>query len=663
MRTRSLAGCSTCRKRHVKCDETRPTCRTCKRLKLQCGYAKHVYFDFEHDADSLAGSFRRPLFTEAERKCMSQELNSSLRSKSAEWHLSRIDEACEVFDANQTLEFQGGPFGVFHARQGNHNPNLEPAEEAECSNWQAQGEIQLAGESAVMAQSPSSPTSKLLHSIFAERSMSFPHDWQSFDFEAVFDDASMDFMSIRHLDSQAPLLTNSLINIPAPSPSTDSFLASSSNSIPQDAVFLLKHYSTAVIRLLTPIRHHKTPWHILFVPEVKHCLAALTLGEHPSHAHLCTFYGTLAVSAFSLGGPFDSSGWFAEAIAYKERARIHSNAMLRTAYNVPKMMKYKSVLMALITMIQVCTFSGDRDQIEHYFLQAEKLIRLKGLDRRKSRKVRLLHHCYVFERMFYESTYVQKIDSMQRQRLIKDVESSGIFARGQDSASFRLVPWKDLDQEMLRVKSQEEGENDLFLERPGVFSATMYPEIFGVPESWILLLSMIIRLGREREAAEENNEAVHLGDYMVRAKALERRIRQLRQEQDMNTSLYDYAWASRMLDVMHHAMLIYFYRRVYDVSPLLVQKEVSNVLECLSYCGHGENGFTAGFLWAVAVAAGEAEGVENQTVFTNWLSAAAQHTGLPSLTSMMTTLDNIWQRKLVSKGFSLSWLDSMKIQA
>ena len=87
------------------------------------------------------------------------------------------------------------------------------------------------------------------------------------------------------------------------------------------------------------------------------------------------------------------------------------------------------------------------------------------------------------------------------------------------------------------------------------------------------------------------------------------------------------------------------------------------MLECLSYCGHGENGFTAGFLWAVAVAAGEAEGVENQTVFTNWLSAAAQHTGLPSLTSMMTTLDNIWQRKLVSKGFSLSWLDSMKIQA
>ncbi|KAK4226390.1 hypothetical protein QBC38DRAFT_480562 [Podospora fimiseda] len=35
---RSSTGCQTCRKRHVKCDEKRPTCLDCSRLGLECEY-------------------------------------------------------------------------------------------------------------------------------------------------------------------------------------------------------------------------------------------------------------------------------------------------------------------------------------------------------------------------------------------------------------------------------------------------------------------------------------------------------------------------------------------------------------------------------------------------------------------------------------------------
>jgi arginine metabolism regulation protein II len=63
-------------------------------------------------------------------------------------------------------------------------------------------------------------------------------------------------------------------------------------AVPQDAVFLLKHYASAVISLMTPLRHSKTPWHILFIPHTKGCLASLALGDEMSDASLCAYYGT-----------------------------------------------------------------------------------------------------------------------------------------------------------------------------------------------------------------------------------------------------------------------------------------------------------------------------------------------------------------------------------
>lgn len=38
-RVRTFTGCTTCRKRHVKCDDSRPICGPCQRSRLKCaGY-------------------------------------------------------------------------------------------------------------------------------------------------------------------------------------------------------------------------------------------------------------------------------------------------------------------------------------------------------------------------------------------------------------------------------------------------------------------------------------------------------------------------------------------------------------------------------------------------------------------------------------------------
>ncbi|KAH3686703.1 hypothetical protein WICPIJ_002347 [Wickerhamomyces pijperi] len=39
---RSLKGCYICRLRHLKCDETKPTCLRCERIKIKCDYAEEM---------------------------------------------------------------------------------------------------------------------------------------------------------------------------------------------------------------------------------------------------------------------------------------------------------------------------------------------------------------------------------------------------------------------------------------------------------------------------------------------------------------------------------------------------------------------------------------------------------------------------------------------
>lgn len=68
-------------------------------------------------------------------------------------------------------------------------------------------------------------------------------------------------------------------------------------------------------------------------------------------ASLCLFYGVLAISAFSMGGLSQSSMWLDQARRYKQQARESGKSMLQTAYNIPKMEKYKSILMALLTLV------------------------------------------------------------------------------------------------------------------------------------------------------------------------------------------------------------------------------------------------------------------------------------------------------------------------
>lgn len=427
--------------------------------------------------------------------------------------------------------------------------------------------------------------------------------------------------------------------------------------IPHEAVFLLKHYSTTVLQGLTPYRHSKTPWHILFIPHAKTCLAAITMSESLTHASLCIFFGILSTSACSVSYITGSRKWREQGEAFKQRARNHARLMLPTAYNVPKVAKYKVILMALLTMIQISTVARNREQTECYFLEAEKFIRVRGLGRRKSRKVRLLHHCYVFERLLHESTFPGSFDSEHRRHVRQAIESSGAESFSYDGLSFTALDLQNLDQQMLRIKGQEEGENDLHLKYPGVWAATQYPEIFGIPEIYVFLLSAVIRLGRWKDEAFAGSLATGLKEYMKGAKEVENFILRLKHKTPESVvsvapladpeQQYCQCLLETLSTAMQQALTIHFYRKVYDVDASTLQPHVEAVSECLRKCetmGEGAGYGSTRLIWPAYIAAIEASDPGLRAKFTSWFRDCTRRSGLATFEDTREEVEKIWAK-------------------
>lgn len=601
--------------------------------------------------------------------------------------LNKMDDECEAVSPSADIGISRGPFGAFRLARdlpdtSDDLPNwIEDTQLVQDVEQSDENDLALTGGTLTprtrsLFQSILDPTEDLLSSTMPI--------WSTTDdssrIQEVFDDVNIT-VNLPQFESATPgpefrqdfqfNASSHSSQLQQLSPQDLLSLSVTSDSVPHDAVYLIKHYSTTVLTLLTPFRHSKTPWHILFVPHVKSCLAALTLGENLDHASLCAFYATMSISAFSLGGVTQSNTWLEQGNTYLNIAREHVRLMLKTAYNHPKTAKYKHILIALLSMVQVAIVIGNRDQTECYFIEAEKFIRMKGLNRKKSRKVRLLHHCYVFERMFHESVYLAGTNSPHRSHARKAIESSGAMAYSRDSLSFRLGDLHDLDGQMLRVKCREEGENDLHLQNPGFWPKTLYPEIFGLPERYVFALSLVIRLGQWRDEARHQNaaDALSLKDFLSRAKTVERYIKQLYQpNQGLDAFSMDQFEASEpmlndLLLAMQHALTIYFHRRIYDVEADVLQAHVVGVRDCLlrsEAAGADTIYGLARLLWPAFIAACEAEDPQVQASFAVWFQSSASRSGLDYFNNARANIERVWDARRNDRGSQVTWVDFMR---
>nr|POE48819.1 hypothetical protein CFP56_38916 [Quercus suber] len=303
--------------------------------------------------------------------------------------------------------------------------------------------------------------------------------------------------------------------------------------------------------------------------------------------------------------------------------------------------------MALITVAQLSILSGDRPATRRFLLEAEKLIRIRGLNRRKSRKVRLLHHCYVYERIFFETTSFSATEALQQHEHIrKAIESSGASSYSRDELSFRLPPAvENLEANMLRVKDQELGENDLHLQFPGQWPSSQYEEIFGLPETYLFLVSLILRLAREKNGGLEDDRPSTLSvkNFTNRAKAIERCILQYKRPGPRQNAALEH-----FIDAIHHALIIYFYRNIHDIDASMLQgkvRDVQNALQAYDRAITGEGFACVRLVWPAFIAACEAETPEVQTWFAEWFENASQQSGLRLFDTSSTEVERVWHEK------------------
>jgi hypothetical protein len=275
---------------------------------------KGIFFDFEVASDAYLPHFRRPLLTEKEREGMSEVLTMAVSPRAVTPYLNKIDAECDAALNSIKVSISEGPFGAFKIIQDPATATgdvLNLTEHPETVNL----ESDLAVTSMSGTLTPR--TQMLFHSLLElseeGSALSSCQVESAIDgsgrIHEVFDasDLNLDYHVFRQQSTLPDIGLDFLFDIPNRNDHVDQLnptnmrLSTGTNTVPDDAVYLIRHYSTTVLALLTPFRHSESHWHVLFVLHTKSCLAALTLGETLDHASLCAFYATLFISAFSLG--------------------------------------------------------------------------------------------------------------------------------------------------------------------------------------------------------------------------------------------------------------------------------------------------------------------------------------------------------------------------
>ncbi|GMF81936.1 unnamed protein product [Aspergillus oryzae] len=360
-RPRSLGGCATCRSRHVKCDESRPSCLVCRNLGLTCDkYEIRLVFDA---IDTQGSRCRRPLFTEDMRQRMSKELVDSVNPDDAATLLLQIDDQCEEQEQHPDSYFDTylGPFGAFRAPR----PELEPTEGLTCPSIKPPSyqhvpiadDFNTAFEEALI-------NDPLMECLFGGIDVNATGDFQTESFFNITGTENHERSSQQSVTESSEML----MDLPSLSQHIQ-YTPTIPNLAPADAPFLLSVYKSQVVTSFSPVQSTKSPWHILHVPSAMGTFAQLTMGEQPGNAQLCIFYAILATGAYMQRAVSTSQGhreyWQRQSESYAVSAQNYLKVALQDMSATLKKSKYKDILIALMCMNTV--FVSGQISYQHPF--------------------------------------------------------------------------------------------------------------------------------------------------------------------------------------------------------------------------------------------------------------------------------------------------------
>ncbi|KAJ5281637.1 transcriptional regulator family: Fungal Specific TF [Penicillium angulare] len=723
-RSHILGGCTTCRRRHVKCDQTRPACRTCRDVGIKCeGFSDRIHWmhgDGSEEAEDGPRAARRHLYTEQSRLSMSTALKADLLSGSIDASLSEIDLRSRDADNATKDDVVIGPFGVLKFTSA-AEPQVEAGEVVKRAETYEDNTIP--SDTATSADSTAAVIPDVLQdtspvSIFDSLSQmdDFLHwsDLLSFDLgqsrSITHPTLSMPNGISFDLDEDAGLLplASNITDDPIQASNQDQIpmeIHSAGIDLLQHAQFLLKHFQDVVIPQIMAIPGGmKSPWKILNLPAAVVAFGDSTfLGTNGvSHARLANLYGLLACSALDLAlKPHQemmesNDHWPSVVNQLYQNAKDHMQISLQHETQGPKKAKYKDQLMAANILTQYAILSGQQEHARYYLIDAERLLRLRGLSKsRISKKARLLHHVYTWLRILGESTFVlhdyglsysclENLGSSGRAPIANTITTTTTSnTTTANEANPRLDDFlrlenqsSDNDLNIDEPKDTATGYNDIHLHDSRSFSEHLYKQIYGIPETWLSLLSQTTRLANVLEAfrvARSSGRIVSMDAW----EKLQRRSMRL---ENMICSLHLRGARGRaaeplptsrpqacMLEALNEALMVFFYRRIREVHPAVLQGHVDNVINALE-CGSSlsdDDQMGPGTAWPVFIAGSEALTSPRREAIMQWLNNASSKCGFTNFAIARDLLMKVWYKQdehLVTNKADpiLSWIEVAK---
>lgn len=320
--------------------------------------------------------------------------------------------------------------------------------------------------------------------------------------------------------------------------------------------------------------------------------------------------------------------------------------------------------------------TGNQDDARCFLLDAENLIRLRGmLKQHISNKVRLIHHVYTWMRVVGESTFL--LHDYKKYRSVPEVLSSyklnnderkvlSILSQtrhtstpqtGYSDCLLYVHDLADGNFKNLGVREALQGPDDLYL------------SLYGVPETWLKLLSQTSRLANIKDMVEQRDDDTERATLL---EMLRKRIDQLESDicsilpneanetppqASLLTSEKGRAWLDthstcptghmHMLQALCYGLAIYFYRRVRNVHRHVLQGLVDGVIgsvTAFSSTTSTEKDQMRGFgtPWPAFIAGCEAVSEHRRKVLKDWIHKALLTCGLYSFRAAEDMMEVLW---------------------
>lgn len=253
-------------------------------------------------------------------------------------------------------------------------------------------------------------------------------------------------------------------------------------------------------------------------------------------------------------------------------------------------------------------------------VDAERLIRIRGLNRHNPFKIRVLHHLYTYLRVIVESiaTIAGSSTAYSDLNALPAHPAARSFRLSKETLNIGLDPTVE--------KTRELGYADIHLETQGLWNQTLHSTLHGIPESLMTLMAQTTSLANEKVELEtramcDMDLSAGLKHHITTLEdsiwswSLETELASVQMSdntlpaQEYN-DLIRHPCTQSMVHSIHQALILYFYRRIHGVSAMILQDTVHQALQHLEDCIEkmvDDDDFAPSLAWAAYVSACEAQ--------------------------------------------------------